>query len=96
MSTNMEYAELIVDWRRVVETLLNEDGYLTMGHSRDYADGEIIHDSYGMGIPFRVIGKANREDALRQFRRMAQLTGTEEDIITPPNHYKFFKLIVAD
>jgi hypothetical protein len=75
--------ELISEWRFVAETLLREDGYMSYGMG-------------GLGIP-KVIGKTTRENAMRQFRRMATIIGAPEaELIPPPANFNFYKIIAAD
>jgi hypothetical protein len=77
--------ELISEWRFVAETLLREDGYMSYGSLG------------GLGIPFKVIGKTTRENAMRQFRRMATIIGAPEaELIPPPANFNFYKIIAAD
>jgi hypothetical protein len=89
--------ELISEWRFVAETLLREDGYMSYGSLGECSEGEVIPDTYGLGIPFKVIGKTTRENAMRQFRRMATIIGAPEaELIPPPANFNFYKIIAAD
>jgi hypothetical protein len=87
--------ELVEDWELVVSAQLQADGYLVAGFRREREIGSVALDSLTK-LPFRIIGEATYADALRQFARLVELTNSSEELLPPPEGYKFYKTVVAD
>jgi hypothetical protein len=83
------------NWKEVVNTYLKIDGYVIHGTTEKFEIGVILCDRM-TDVPWKIIGEATYEDAVRQFKILASMARMDEDVVLPPPNYLYYKTVPAD
>jgi len=79
-------------WEVCVDRLLEQDGFVVVGSPEQFEKGSKVR-LWGSNRPFRIIGGAEYEDALRQWRIYQEIRGDKIEAPAPPganwHYYKY-------
>jgi hypothetical protein len=79
----------VLKWQKCVQRLLMSEGYVIQGSPEEMATGSSAR-MWAIDQPFRILGPATYEDALRQWRVYEAISGEKLEPPPPPSatwHY---------